>query len=381
MRIETVYVAMSGGVDSSVAAALLKKQGFRVVGVFMKPWSSPTSNSKSEILNSKKTQNSKFRILNSEFCMWKQDREDAMRVASVLDIPLKTWDFSREYGQKVVRYMIGGYRRGITPNPDVMCNKEIKFGLFFRKAMREGADRIATGHYVRVREVKSQKLKVKNSGQNPKVLELLKGIDDDKDQSYFLWTLTQKELARTLFPIGDLTKPQVRRLAKRFGLPNHDKKDSQGVCFVGPLDVKEFLARKIEPRTGLVKHVDGRVLGEHDGAFFYTIGQRHGIDLGIAGGPYLVVRKDMRKNIVYVGSERDILGSRARITNIRWVRNIPQAFPLAIEAKIRYRTPAAAALLHRDGMLEFKKPQRAVTPGQSAVFYRGLEVLGGGVIA
>src|SRR3989338_4245596 len=218
-QIKTIYVAMSGGVDSSVAAALLKKQGYDVVGVFMKPWSPviETRDKRQE----------------TSFCLWRQDREDAMRAAAVLGIPLLTWDFSREYKKEVGDYMIREYKAGRTPNPDVMCNKEIKFGLFLKMALKEGADYIATGHYVKKQKAKSKK---QNHNSKSKIIyRLFQAKDKNKDQSYFLWTLSQEQLKYCLFPIGDYTKPEVRKLAKKFGLPNYDKKDSQGVCFIGPL--------------------------------------------------------------------------------------------------------------------------------------------------
>jgi len=337
-RQKTVYVAMSGGVDSSVAAALLKKRGFHVIGVFMKPWQSPGVR-----------------------CLWQKDREDALRVATVLDIPLLTWDFSKEYGTRVTRYMIDGYRRGITPNPDIMCNKEIKFGLFFKKAMDAGADFVATGHYARI----------KNS-----ILYTAK--DTNKDQTYFLWTLAKKQFSQTLFPIGDYTKPQVRILAKNFGLPVYNKKDSQGVCFVGALDMKSFLKRHIKSRSGPIIHVRGTVLGRHDGVAYYTIGQRHGMNITVGGGPYYVVGKNMRTSTLFVGEEKDLFSSTAKITGMHW--NTPAQFPIVVDVKIRYRTQAQRAVLAKNGVLRFKKPQRAITPGQSAVFYRGKKILGGGII-
>jgi len=335
---KTVYVAMSGGVDSSVAAALLKKRGFKVVGVFMRPWQDISAS-----------------------CLWQQDREDAMRVATQLDIPLLTWDFSKDYGRKVTKYMIDAYRRGITPNPDVMCNKEIKFGLFFKRAIKEGADFIATGHYARTKNGK-----------------LLMAVDVNKDQTYFLWTLTSDILKKTIFPIGVYTKPEVRKLAKRFNLPNFNKKDSQGVCFIGPLDMREFLKHKIKPKTGKIVHLDGRTLGSHDGAYYYTIGQRHGLDIKLGGGPYYIVRKDIKKNIIYIGNKNDLNQSFARVRGLRWVDKTK--ILTNIDVKIRYRTASRRALLIKDGKIIFQKPQRAVTPGQSAVFYKGKQLLGGGII-
>lgn len=349
-----VYVAMSGGVDSSVAAALLKKSGFEVVGVFFKPWSPDKS---------------------VAFCNWHQDRQDALRVCAKLGIKFKTWDFSKEYGKHVARYMIDGYRAGITPNPDVMCNKEIKFGLFFKKALAEGADYIATGHYAR---------KAKNVEAG---LKLLKAKDPNKDQSYFLWTLTQKQLERCLFPIGKYTKPEVRKIAKKFGLPNHAKKDSQGVCFVGQLDMKGFLKKYIKPNRGQIRLVDSnQSIGSHDGAAYYTIGQRHGLDIKNGRGPYYVVRKDMNKNILYVVDAQQISNLKSQISKIgkvNWILAKP-VLPFHCRIKIRYRTEAIPAIIYksRKGLrIEFQKPAKALAPGQSAVFYHGQEVFGGGIIS
>ena len=359
-----VYVAMSGGVDSSVAAALLssrggsafggKKQGYDVTGVFFKPWLSKDGKA---------------------FCNWQEDKRDAARVAAKLGIKFKVWDFSKEYGNKVTKYMINSYRGGITPNPDVMCNKEIKFGLFLKKAFAEGADYIATGHYIR--KVQSSKFKVQ---------KLLKGRDKNKDQSYFLWTLTQKQLKKCLFPIGDYTKPEVRKLAKKFGLHTHAKKDSQGICFVGQLDVKEFLKTCIKPKAGEIKLIKtGKIIGRHDGVYYYTIGQRHGLDIKIGGGPYFVAGKDIKKNIIYVTTdEKKLAVGIAKIEKINWIGRQP-ALPAKVGVKIRYRSESIPAEISKDAksdtlIIKFKKSARAVTPGQSAVFYRGEVVLGGGVI-
>ncbi len=346
-----VYAAMSGGVDSSVAAALLKKQGYDVTGVFFKPWLSKDGRA---------------------FCNWRQDKQDAMRVAAKLGIKFKVWDFSKEYGNKVTKYMISSYRGGITPNPDVMCNKEIKFGLFLKKALAEGADYIATGHYARLRGSKD--------------LKLLKGVDKNKDQSYFLWTLTQKQLKCCLFPVGDYTKPEVRKLAKKFGLPTYAKKDSQGVCFVGQLDVKDFLKEYIKPKAGEIKLLEtGKIIGRHDGVYYYTIGQRHGLDIKIGGGPYFVADKDIKKNIIHVTTDKKNLVARAaKIEKINWASRQP-TLPAKVGAKIRYRSKSIPAEISKGTKLgvltvKFKKPARAVTPGQSSVFYRGEEMLGGGII-
>lgn len=381
---------MSGGVDSSVAAALLKKHDFDVVGVFMKPWS-PVSQGQTL----KELQGSTL------YCPWKEEREDAMRAASVLGIPLKTWDFSRQYKKSVTDYMVREYKAGRTPNSDVMCNKEIKFGLFFKKAIKEGADYIATGHYIRrvpefpiisAQFPKMKKLKTENC-------KLKIARDSAKDQSYFLWTLKQKHLEKCLFPIGDYIKPEVRKLAKKFNLPNHDKKDSQGVCFIGPLDMKSFLKTKIKPKQGEIRLLrpdlkgisrsdleNSSVIGTHDGVYYYTIGQRHGLNISIGGGPYYVVSKNIKKNIIYVGGEKDLLTKKTKVSKISWINDniIPHFFSnkghLLIDVKIRYRTKSEKAILSKNGTLKFFKPIRAVTSGQSAVFYKKGELLGGGII-
>ena len=344
---KTVYVAMSGGVDSSVAALLLKKQGFHVVGVFMKPWSASVKTSAGQ----------------APRCLWQADRQDALRVAAKLDITLLTWDFSHEYGTRVAQKMIAGYRQGVTPNPDVDCNKEIKFGLFYRKAMRAGADFIATGHYAQIQRG-----------------NLIKARDTNKDQTYFLWAIKPECLKNTLFPIGALRKPDVRKRAAQAGLVTADKKDSQGVCFVGEMNVKDFLTSKIKPRKGKIIHVDGRLLGTHDGAAYYTIGQRHGLDIKDGGGPYFVVRKDIRKNTITVGAKRDLYGATARLTKMQWFGPRPAPHQ-TISLKIRYRTPGHAATIDAKGHVRFTRPVRAITPGQSAVVYRGSRVLGGGILA
>ncbi|HWA64436.1 MAG TPA: tRNA 2-thiouridine(34) synthase MnmA [Candidatus Paceibacterota bacterium] len=345
MKKGLVHVGMSGGVDSSVAAALLKKQGYDVVGVFMKPWQ-PGGDE-------------------DPICLWKQDREDALRAAAAIGIPFKTWDFSREYKKSVTDYMIREYRAGRTPNPDVMCNKEIKFGLFLKKALAAGADFIATGHYVQLKKT-------------ARAVKLYQAVDTNKDQSYFLWTLTQHQLRHCLFPIGGYTKSEVRALAKKFKLPNHAKKDSQGVCFIGPLDMKEFLTEYIKPKPGKILLADGRAIGTHDGVYYYTIGQRHGLAIADGGGPYYVIGKDISKNIIYVGADTAAVLNKARVQECNWIGGSSPTGPL--DVKVRYRVPSARAHLAADGTLRFLKPERAVTQGQSAVFYRGQELLGGGII-
>ena len=395
-----VYVAMSGGVDSSVAAALLKKQGYDVTGVFMRPWSPGHGSwNMNHGTSDKNVSSFMFHVA----CLWKEDREDALRAAAVLGVPLLTWDFSKEYKKEVGDYMLREYKAGRTPNPDVMCNKEIKFGLFLKKALKEGADLIATGHYVRLKTRRGpvsahphrahyhSARRGSPSRATPFIYSLYQALDKDKDQSYFLWTLKQEQLGHCLFPIGDFIKPEVRKLAKKFGLPNHDKKDSQGVCFIGPLDMKDFLAKYIKNKKGKIMDKAGHIIGEHDGVYYYTIGQRHGLDIKNGQGPYYVVAKDLKKNIIYVGKETELGGKEAKISNISWISptwklDFQVKGSMEVDVKIRYRSRSIPAVItfSRSGyklqITNYKLPFRAITPGQSAVFYRGEELLGGGVI-
>lgn len=376
LRRRRVFVGMSGGVDSSVAAALLKKKGYDVVGVFMKNWADP-----------------KYP------CPWQEDRRDAMRVAAMLDIPFETWDFTREYRKLVVGYMIREYAAGRTPNPDVMCNREIKFGLFLNKARAEGADFIATGHYVRLRtSTKNLKLRAKKSQKlSSKIYILNTAADAAKDQSYFLWTLTQDQLSRCLFPIGDYAKTEVRELARRFVLPTADKPDSQGICFVGEIDVREFLRDYIPGEPGKVLTTSGKVVGEHDGVQFYTIGQRHG--MGVGGGiPFYVAEKDLTTNTLVVAEgphDDKLFQKELSVRDVNWIAGEPE-WPLSCEARIRYRQPPQRCRVERQETRDkeqgkrtyrvshvtcyFDEDQRAVTPGQSIVFYDGKVMLGGGII-
>lgn len=335
---------MSGGVDSAVAAGLLKRRGFDVTGVFMKPW-----------------QPAGFT------CRWEDDRRDALRVCAVLDIPLLTWDFSRQYGSTVAAPMIAGYRRGRTPNPDVDCNRHIKFGLFARRAFAAGADFIATGHYARIVRYRGTPV-------------IAAARDRNKDQTYFLWAVPARVLGQTLFPVGGLTKPQVRAAARRMELPVATKRDSQGVCFVGELKMKPFLASRIRPRTGRIVHCDGRALGTHDGAAYYTIGQRHGLNITDGGGPYYVVRRDVTRNVVTVGPADALLTDRAVLSRTNWFAGAPRAGD-RIEVKIRYRADATPAVMGSGGRIRFLRAVRAVAPGQSAAVYRGRRLLGGGIFA
>ena len=340
---EKVFVAMSGGVDSSVAAALLKRDGFSVVGVYMKCWSKGLA------------------------CTSEDDERSARLAASHLGIPFYTWNFIKEYHQKVVEYMLEGYARGITPNPDIMCNKEIKFGLFFGKAMKLGADFIATGHYVMIEQGK-----------------LLRGKDKNKDQSYFLSFIKPEVLSHVLFPIGEYTKPQVRELARKFGLPNAERKESQGICFIGKVDFGEFLKTHIPQKEGSIVDKEGNILGKHQGVFLYTLGQRQGV--GLSGGPFYVVGKNLRENVLIVSKdERDLLLKELSMKNVNWFSNIKGGVPLEVETRIRYRQAPALSTVSIDSQgkrckLIFKEPQRAITPGQLAVLYQGEQMLAGGVI-
>lgn len=383
----TVFVGMSGGVDSSVAAALLKKAGFDVVGVYMKCWVDGAS------------------------CTTEDDERSARVAADHLGIPFYTWNFLAEYREKVVEYMLAGYRQGITPNPDMMCNKEIKFGLFFEKAMRLGADFVATGHYARIRRYPFQRIGgspipaigdrllsrrenfhfVKNqasrasegfSGKDIGFFALMKGIDENKDQSYFLSFIKPEVLSRVLFPVGEFTKPKIREYAEKIGLPNAKRKDSQGICFVGKVEVGDFLRKYIKNEEGDIVDEHGKVLGKHDGAWFYTIGQRDG--LGLSGGPYYVTGKDMEKNIVMVAREEDgIMQNEIFVKNMNWFKK-PLENLFEAQAKFRYRQEDVPVLVvvQGDGSVKItaKTPQRAITPGQFAVLYDNDRVLGGGII-
>lgn len=375
-----VFVGMSGGVDSSVAALLLKRAGYDVTGVFIKCY-------------------------NIDGCA-ERDAEDARRVAGQIGIPFYVFDFEKEYKKKVVEYMIDGYRAGITPNPDVMCNREIKFGLFLKRALKLGADFVATGHYVKL--LSSPRAPAKSvSGATPKSYSsrvrrgspsFSLGIAEDtnKDQSYFLWTLTQNELKHCLFPLGALTKPEVRVIAKKAGLVTAEKKDSQGICFLGMVDVKDFLKKYIKAKKGNVISTEGEVIGAHDGAVFYTIGQRHGFRLSSAVShgskgilPHYIVAKDVKKNTITVaeGSENpSLFRKEIQLTGVNLV--CPMKKKMEVVARVRYRQPLSPAVLTQSGSkahprykLTFKKPQKFVAEGQSAVLYKkGGGLVGGGII-
>lgn len=350
---QTVFVGMSGGVDSSVTAALLKERGFDVHGVFIKVWEPDWYP-----------------------CTWREDRRDAMRVAAQLDIPFHTLDLEQEYKKEIVDYMVDEYRKGRVPNPDVMCNKYIKFGSFLEWALEQGADFVATGHYARLRRG-NHELGIKN-------YELLKGVDENKDQSYFLWTLTQDQLQHVLFPMGEFEKPRVRGMAAEYGLATAEKKDSQGLCFIGEIEMREFLSHFIKPQKGVVLNERGETVGEHDGAFFFAIGQRHGFSItntNTDSKPHYVVGKNMEKNTITI-SEKQTQTEYARkdvsISNENWIEKIPVSGE-EYEAKIRYRG-TLQRVLYKDGVMSFEQPQN-VSVGQSIVLYEGDVCLGGGIVS
>lgn len=372
---------MSGGVDSSVAAALLFEQGYFVVGGFMKNFSPESWEG----------------IVDSD-CPWEQDFADVRSVCEKLGIECRSFNFEKEYKDKVIEYFFREYHAGRTPNPDIMCNKEIKFGLFLQKAVELDFDYIATGHYARIRQIPIPKSQFPNKSQAPNY-QLLKGGDPKKDQSYFLYTLNQQQLSRTIFPIGELKKSEVRELARKFGLPNAEKKDSQGICFVGHVNLQEFLKQRLPQRAGEIVDSQGKVIGQHKGAWYYTIGQRHGLGLG-GGEPYYITKKDAARNQITVaqknaqkpplnlrGGKGELYSSTANLNSIHWINDTPK-FALNCTAKIRYQQPDQPCTIFPplDGegeggvIIKFKSPQFAIAPGQSAVFYNNDRVLGGGVI-
>jgi tRNA-specific 2-thiouridylase len=387
-----VVVGLSGGVDSSVAAFLLKEQGYEVIGMFMKNWHDDS-------------------VTISNECPWLDDSNDAMIVAQHLGIPFQAIDLSKEYKERIVDYMFAEYQRGRTPNPDVLCNREIKFDVFLNAALKLGADYVATGHYCRKDEI------TKNGKT---YFQLLAGIDGNKDQSYFLCQLTQQQLSKALFPIGHLTKPEVRKIAKKIGLATADKKDSQGLCFVGKVHLPDFLQQRLEPKKGNVIDVDaaspvfkngfddgdlaavtrpyalapeaGDVVGQHNGAHFYTIGQRRGLNIGGFERPLFVIGTDTEKNIIYTGMGEDHPGLYRKglfipSADVHWIREdlqLPVGTSAQYQVRIRYRQPLEPCTLHHtdEGLyLVFERAQRGVTPGQFAAWYDGEELVGSGVIS
>ena len=391
MNKKRVVVGLSGGVDSSVAAYLLKEQGFDVIALFMKNWHDDS-------------------VTISKECPWLDDSNDAMIVAQHLGIPFQTIDLSKEYKERIVDYMFNEYQRGRTPNPDVLCNREIKFDIFLNAAVKLGADFVATGHYCRKGEMeKDGKI----------IYQLLSGKDHNKDQSYFLCQLTQAQLAKALFPIGELTKPEVRDIARKIGLTTAEKKDSQGLCFIGKVHLPDFLQQQLEPKKGKVIEVPedstifnngwskedlvhltgpydlspevGTVVGEHNGAHYYTIGQRKGLNLGGFPKPLFVIGTDTASNIIYTGQGEDHPGLYREglfiaAREVHWVREdlrMQTGGRKTYLVRIRYRQPLdrAELIVREEGLyILFENPQRGVAPGQFAAWYEGDELIGSGVI-
>ena len=392
-----VIVGLSGGVDSSVAAYLLKEQGYEVIGLFMKNWHDDS-------------------VTISEECPWLEDSNDAMLVAEKLGIPFQTVDLSVQYKERIVDYMFSEYEKGRTPNPDVLCNREIKFDVFMDIALELGADYVATGHYCR-------KGSIEKNGET--IYQLLSGVDCNKDQSYFLCQLSQVQLAKALFPIGELTKPEVREIAKAQDLITAEKKDSQGLCFIGKVRLPEFLQQQLKPKEGVIVEVDeslstytkdipkfenkenelayfstkpsyslddGKVVGKHQGAHYFTKGQRKGLAVGGTKEPLFVIETDVDENVIYTGqgkSHPGLLRNVLFVTNdeLHWIREdlaLKDGETMNVKARIRYRQPLEEATLHKvqSGLyVEFKNKQSAITEGQFVAWYIGDELVGSGVIS
>ena len=392
-----VVVGLSGGVDSSVAAYILQQQGYEVIGLFMKNWHDDS-------------------VTISDECPWLEDSNDALLVAEKLGIPFQTVDLSEQYKEKIVDYMFNEYEQGRTPNPDVLCNREIKFDVFMKIALSLGADFVATGHYCR-------KAEIEVNGE--KVYQLLSGKDDNKDQSYFLCQLSQEQLAKALFPIGELTKPEVRQIAAEMELITADKRDSQGLCFIGKVRLPEFLQQKLQPKEGLIVQIDkndpiyqesiddnaseeeklafearnrayrpemGKVVGKHQGAHYFTNGQRKGLNVGGTTEPLFVIATDVETNTIYtgLGNEHPGLFKKAlyiKNEEIHWIRKdlaLAENQKLETMARIRYRQPLQKATLHQfshDMFVVFDEPQSAITEGQFVAWYDKEELLGSGVIS
>ena len=391
MKKKRVVIALSGGVDSSVAAYLLKKQNYEVIGLFMKNWHDESTTVSNE-------------------CPWLEDSNDAMLVAEKIGIPFQTVDLSVEYKERIVDYMFNEYESGRTPNPDVLCNREIKFDVFLRLALSLGADYVATGHYCQKDFV---------STDNGKTLyRLICGADKIKDQSYFLCQLTQYQLSKTLFPIGHLEKAEVRKIAKRLNMVTAEKKDSQGLCFIGKISLPDFLQQKLQTKKGNIIEIsddfymkesdsktfvsesqkrkystsDGRIIGVHQGAHFFTVGQRKGLSVGGTPEPLFVIDTDVDENIVYVGQGKEHPGLvrkalKVKVEDIHWVRTdlkILKGEELEVMARIRYRQPLqdAKLILKKEGLyVVFNKNQKAITSGQFVVWYLENELVGSGVIS
>ncbi|MFQ9924859.1 MAG: tRNA 2-thiouridine(34) synthase MnmA [Beduini sp.] len=362
---ERVIVGLSGGVDSAVSAYLLKKQGYDVIGVFMKNWDSQLNN---DVLGNPDN--------DAPYCPQEEDFKDAKKVADTLGIEIHRVDFIKEYWDHVFTYFIDEYKKGRTPNPDILCNKHIKFKAFLDYAKTLGADYIATGHYARVEH--------HPNGESI----MLKGLDHNKDQTYFLCQLSQEQLKTTLFPLGELEKPEVRRIAHEINLPVADKKDSTGICFIGERDFREFLKNYIPAKDGQMVDIEtGKAVGTHQGIMYYTIGQRKGLNIGGPGEAWFVVGKNYDENVLYVcqsDQNKWLLSTGALIHDVNWISNTKPVGKLECQAKFRYRQPDNPVVIEfideTTLQVEFIKPVKAVTPGQAAVFYLGDVCLGGGTI-
>ena len=393
-----IVVGLSGGVDSSVAAYLLKKQGHEVVALFMRNWNDASVTLEDE-------------------CPWIEDSNDALMVAQKLGIPYQVIDMSELYKEKIVDYMFDEYKKGRTPNPDVLCNREVKFDVFMKTALSLGAEKVATGHYAQVNSTFDE--------NGNEIFHLLAGADNNKDQSYFLCQLNQDQLSKSLFPIGNLTKPEVREIAREMGLVTADKKDSQGLCFIGKVSLPTFLQQQLEPKEGAIVEIfkdfdgfhqetpdfsskleeleflskkihyeksDGKVIGKHQGAHYFTVGQSKGLGIGGHAESCFLISRDIDKNIVFVGEGRNFPGlfrSALKIENseVHWVREdlrLQNGESMKVKARIRYRQPLEEATLYQfeEGLyIEFENPQSAIAEGQFAAWYDGEELLGSGVIS
>ena len=393
-----IVVGLSGGVDSSVAAYLLKQQGHEVIGLFMRNWNDASVTLEDE-------------------CPWVEDSNDALLVAQKLGIPFQVIDMSELYKERIVDYMFAEYEKGRTPNPDILCNREVKFDVFLQTALSLGADKVATGHYARVSSF------VDETGEE--IYQLLAGKDNNKDQSYFLCQLNQNQLSKALFPIGELTKPEVREIAREIGLVTADKKDSQGLCFIGKVSLPTFLQQQLIPKEGEIVEIfsdykefhkgmlifetkldeleylskkikyqkeDGKVIGKHQGAQFFTIGQSKGLGIGGHKESCFIIDRDMENNILFVGEGKNFPGlyrKALKINNdeVHWVREdlrLKNGESMKIKARIRYRQPLEDAVLYQyeEGFfIEFENPQSAIAEGQFAAWYQGEELLGSGVIS
>ncbi len=348
---KTVVVGLSGGVDSAVSALLLKKQGYNVIGIFMKNWE------------------------DDGICSSSSDYLDVIETCKILDIPYYSINFVEEYREKVFSHFLEEYKKGLTPNPDILCNREIKFNLFFKKATKEiKADFLATGHYCQ---------NISINGKN----RLVKGKDQNKDQSYFIYTIKAETLKKVLFPIGNLTKKEVREIAKKNNLPIHDKKDSTGICFIGKRTFAPFLEKFLGYKEGPIKTLDGEILGKHIGCPYYTLGQRKGLCIGGKGDAWFVVDKDIKTNTIIVAQGKDhpaLFCDSLVATDLSWVNDMPTSFPFSCFSKIRYRQQDQQCTItkieNNKAYVQFTSPQRAATPRQSIVFYKDDICLGGGMI-